>query len=224
MTPSIEQIKTNNAYYNNRNINDMILHHENSTEKWEHYEMVKVLTVWIERFNFEFKLKITTPCIVIDRKSARCYGTYRYGFNGIGTKHEITINARHLSRPLSGVLETLLHEMLHQWQDMYGKPSRGRYHNNEFKESALSFGISSDSWGHSLGIVKDGLFEKMLVKYGVNTEGLQYYNPQFPLRVAGIPEGNSKLKKWTCGCQNTWIGKSEFEAICKICGNTFVLV
>lgn len=224
MSPPNKQIKPSYTSYNNRNINDLILHHENSTEKWEYFEMVKVLTVWIERFNFEFKLKITTPCLVIDKKSSRYYGRYRYGFNGIGTKHEITINARHLSRPLFDILDTLLHEMLHQWQDMYGKPGRSNYHNNEFIEKALSIGISSDSWGHSLGIVKDGLFEKMLIKYGINTEGIQYYNPQFPQKVQDISQGKSKLKKWTCGCQNAWIGKSDFEAKCKICGNTFVLV
>ncbi len=34
----------------------------------------------------------------------------------------------------------------------------------------------------------------------------------------------SKLKKWSCGCQNVRVGKSSFEATCDICGGKFELV
>lgn len=209
---------------NPRNINDVILEHENSTEAWEHSGIIKILSEWIERFNLEFKLKIVTPCVVIDKKSVRVLGTYRYGFNGIGTRNEITINSKHLQRPLFDILETLLHEMLHQWQDMHGESSSGNYHNKEYQTKAIDLGITSDHWGHSLGIIKNGAFEKMLDSYGVSTEGALYYNPERPKKIIRGITGNSKLKKWSCGCQNVWAGVKDFRAKCEVCLNRFVLV
>jgi hypothetical protein len=35
-------------------------------------------------------------------------------------------------------------------------------------------------------------------------------------------KGRSSLTKWSCGCQNAWIGASEFLAICVVCNNPFV--
>lgn len=35
-------------------------------------------------------------------------------------------------------------------------------------------------------------------------------------------KGKSSLTKYTCGCQNAWIGSAEFAATCDKCGNEFV--
>jgi hypothetical protein len=35
-------------------------------------------------------------------------------------------------------------------------------------------------------------------------------------------KGRSSLTKYSCGCQNAWIGAAEFAARCERCGNEFV--
>jgi hypothetical protein len=50
--------------------------------------------------------------------------------NGRARSHEISLSARHLTdRPPSEVAATLVHEMCHLWQFVYGEPSRPGYHN-----------------------------------------------------------------------------------------------
>lgn len=200
--------------------NVSISKHEGLVSEWEYHSIVLKLLDWIERFNFEFKLKINTPCLAIDKKEKRVLGTYRYGFNGIGTKYEITINSVHLNRPLWDTLDTLLHELLHQWQDLHGKPGKGGYHNSEYRKKAAYLGITSDAWGHSQGVIKGGRFEELLKANSVCTRCM--HSPKTHNGRDRTSTGKSKLKKWSCGCQNVWAGIAVLKARCENCGNSFV--
>lgn len=51
--------------------------------------------------------------------------------------HEIAINPSYVNQSSTlEVLQTLVHEMCHAYQHMYGKPSRNGYHNKEFANNA----------------------------------------------------------------------------------------
>jgi hypothetical protein len=75
-------------------------------------------------------------------------GHYMVGSNAFGIKDNINLNRSHLSRPLWEILATLLHEMSHSWQAMYGKPSSSWFHNKEFKLKMMEFGIICNAKGY----------------------------------------------------------------------------
>ncbi len=49
-----------------------------------------------------------------------------------GVTHEIALNSEVLLRPLMETFGTLVHEMCHQWQEDFGKPPRGGYHDRQW--------------------------------------------------------------------------------------------
>jgi hypothetical protein len=204
--------------------NETIINHQKNAEEWPHHKTAKTLIEWINRFNFEFKLEIPTPCLVVDTQSCRIMGTYRRGYNGIGTNHEITINTKFLPQPLGNTLETLLHEMLHLWQATHGKPGKNNYHNKEYTNKCMELGITSTDKGRSMGIIESKAFISLLEKHNIKTDDLLKYNPENPEPIRVKPKGTSKMKKWSCGCQNVRAGKKEFKAVCIICKNEFKLV
>ncbi len=204
-------------------LNKNITAHQKLAKEWKYNDAVKNLTVWINRFILEFKLKVPSPCLAIDKKSNKVTGLYRMEINAIGAKHEILINARYLqSVAFSRVLEILLHELLHLWQHMHGRPGKYSYHNNEYRKKAVECGIALDMQGHSTGIIEGSVFEKLLRKHRVNMSTFYRYNPGNPVpvtaEISGLPQ---KLRKWSCGCQNVRVGKKKFEAVCLLCGNKF---
>ena len=53
--------------------------------------------------------------------------------------------------PLVETMQTLVHEMVHQWQALFGKPGRGRYHNDEWADKMESIGLMPSSTGRPGG-------------------------------------------------------------------------
>jgi hypothetical protein len=80
------------------------------------------LAEWHTRFNGErFGAALGTIAIRVSRRMQRRLGHYAPGDEG--TPPEIAIAARHLHRDgFAAALETLLHEMVHQWQHESGLP------------------------------------------------------------------------------------------------------
>lgn len=125
----------------NEQINKSLKDHEKSVEDWAYKEHARFLHEWTDLFNLEFKLRIETPAIAIERIGTRILGIYRRGRNGFGVRHEVTLNLKHLERPVGFLLETLLHELLHEWQTLYGRPGRANYHNKQYRDKARSYGL-----------------------------------------------------------------------------------
>jgi hypothetical protein len=195
-------------------INDALKDHALGVEGWAYSEFARPLHEWAERFNEAFDLQLETPAIRLDRAGRRTLGTYLPGRNSFGLRHEVTLNTRHLDRSLPELLETLLHELLHEWQELHGRPGKSNYHNKEFREKARSLGLIVDQWGHGMGVLP-GPFTSLLEENGVNPQILS--KP----KVAGKrPPGKSKLKKWSCRCTNVRAAV-ELKAKCLHCGQIF---
>lgn len=66
-----------------------------------------------------------------------------------GTRcHEIGINPANMGRSrVVEVLQTLVHEMVHCWQYIYGKPSRSCYHNTEWAYKMIDVGLQPSDTG-----------------------------------------------------------------------------
>ena len=146
------------------------------------------------------------------------YGYYRIGRDEIGARHRIHLNARHFGRSESDVGVTLLHELLHLHQHLYGSPSkRARYHNKEFVDLAGAVGIVSAIDNGVTLAVSDRL-RTILAELGFSTAK--------PM-MAGADDSPIRrpLRKvmWRCRClQQVWADRGVLVlAVCAACGQAF---
>lgn len=83
--------------------------------------------------------------------------------------HEISINPTYIARSCQmDVISTLVHEMAHCWQQCFGKPGRGGYHNKEWAYKMADIGLmpsnTSEPGGDIVGeqmshyIIRNGPF------------------------------------------------------------------
>jgi hypothetical protein len=154
--------------------------------------------------------------IRLDQIGSSRYGHYCYGRNGFGLKHEIELNIKYIDRPFAQVLGTLLHEQLHAWQGLYGRPGKNHYHNVAFRNKARLYGLVIDERGHTLGIER-GRFTQLLSQHDVDTLTLPMPGEQPHVRPQ---QGHSKMRKWRCGCTTVRCAV-ELAARCERCGSRF---
>jgi hypothetical protein len=116
--------------------------------------------------------------ITFQRRAPNVFGYYhraRFGSNQEpgATTDEIAMNPIHFKgRDVTGVLQTLVHEMCHLWQCHFGKPSRSGYHNREWAAKMLAIGLHPSSTGKPGGtvvgehmadyVITGGAFERAL--------------------------------------------------------------
>jgi SprT-like family protein len=199
-------------------INETLKEHALSVDDWPQRKAVAAFHEWASRFNREFHLDLELPVIGIDKLPIKTYGTYHPKRNGFGMRHEIVLNERHLERPLAQQLSVLLHEMVHQWQEQFGRAGKNGFHNLEFRVMAHKFGLVVDDRGHDLG-VEPGLFTKLLAKHNIDFGALPIVEDT-PVFVANRPRGTSKSKKWSCHCTNVRCAVT-LRAQCLKCGAVF---
>lgn len=165
--------------------------------------------------------------------------------------HEITLNPDSMSRPDKQWHSTLVHEMVHLWQEVYGKPSRQCYHNKEWAAKMEAIGLMPSDTGAAGGkktgqsmthyIIERGLFDDAFENIGA-----QYlyslklpYQPSYPMIDFGLPapkdpeeqdeetenEGKQKRSgtriKYSCFCENNVWGKPDLRMICLECEQEF---
>jgi hypothetical protein len=99
--------------------------------------LVERLAEWHVRFNGErFGAALSTVPIRVSRRMRRRLGHFAPGEEG--RPAEIAISARHLRRDgFAAAVETLLHEMVHQWQHESGRPLD---HGPEFRRKCREVG------------------------------------------------------------------------------------
>lgn len=110
---------------------------------------------------------------------------------------EIALNPSYFAtRKTIDTLSTLVHEMVHLWQEHFGKPGRGRYHNKEWAFKMNSVGLSpfnienenretGDRVSHK--IISGGKFEveaKKLINAGFELSWLDRYAENYNFKDA----------------------------------------
>lgn len=97
---------------------------------------------------FEGKLP---PCLITLRFSSRHYGYHHKDrfVNSTGDKlDELGLHPGFFTlRPVEEVLSTLVHEMVHHWQDSQGRPSKSNPHNREWASKMRDVGLEPSSTG-----------------------------------------------------------------------------
>jgi hypothetical protein len=68
-----------------------------------------------------------------------------------GKMDEIALNPDYFYCGEKEILQTLVHEMCHQWQRHYGEPSRNGYHNKEWGKKMKEVGLMPSSTGYEGG-------------------------------------------------------------------------
>jgi hypothetical protein len=133
-------------------INLALKGHQTAALDWNLRALLSDLHIWAERFAVEFKLDIPTPALAVARLRSY-FGHFRPGRNDWGLKHEVAIDRTHaLHSEYWQVLGTLLHELLHVWQDVFGSPpsrTSKNYHNRELRARAALLGLVIDRYGHT---------------------------------------------------------------------------
>ncbi|HYT93871.1 MAG TPA: hypothetical protein VEL76_34445 [Gemmataceae bacterium] len=200
-------------------IYDALAAHQQS-EDWGQRDLLTDLHRWVPILVGELKLEIPEVALTVERLRCTRLGHFQPGHNGFGLRGEIAINRSYVGRhEYWRTLGTLLHELIHAWQQAHGRPGRGNYHNRQFQDKALDYGLVVDRRGCT-DYLPDSAFFRLLEKYGVSV-------PELPQLASPVQteQGSSKLKKWSCGCTNVRVAVEDFRARCLKpgCGNEFHL-
>lgn len=84
-------------------------------------------------------------CLITFQRQKRTFGYYskdRFGTRDGRKTDEIAMNPEYFAVvPMVEVLQTLVHEMAHLWQQHFGKPSRACYHNVQWADKMEEVGL-----------------------------------------------------------------------------------
>jgi predicted SprT family Zn-dependent metalloprotease len=202
-----------------RSLNEAIGKHATMTD-WEYANLHADILIWAARFNREFFDGELPPAAVsFQADNIRRMGWYLLKRDGLALNYRININTKHLaSGDQVDTLDTLLHEMVHQWEHVGGRTKGGRYHTKKFREKAEALGIPTDKYGYSLGPIPGGRFLTLLERYGVHLS-----MPPAPPAPASPPRPKSTISPWACDCTRVWVAaQTTLMAMCGKCGGQFV--
>lgn len=90
-------------------------------------------------------------CLITVQRKARSHGYFWHdmvGSRGSDARiDEIAMIGTSLSRDPDVALSTLVHEMCHVWQQHFGKPAKGGYHNKEWAAKMEEIGLIPTATG-----------------------------------------------------------------------------
>ncbi len=108
-----------------------------------------------DHFNRELFEGKLPPCLITFQRSINCAGYYffeRFVRADGQRTDEIAMNPEHFAKySLVYILQTLVHEMVHLWQQHFGKPSVKTYHNKEWAAKMRAVGLMPSSTGQPGG-------------------------------------------------------------------------
>lgn len=201
-------------------INFALRDHQTTVKDWNFKELTTDLHNWAERIIFEFKLETGIPALMMERLRRTRLGHYRPGRNAFGLRDEVAIDQDHAqTSSYWRVLGSLLHELIHAWQEHNGTPPSAKshnYHNKQFRKKALSLGLIVDHRGYTQYAPGDTPFLNLLRKSGLEVPEIPEPEPVL------VRPSRTKLRLWECPCGvKARVGRSRFNAKCLDCGGLF---
>jgi predicted SprT family Zn-dependent metalloprotease len=173
-------------------------------------------------------------CLLNFSRKAKTYGFFapqRWQSAGQEVRHEISLNPASLrSRKPIEVASTLVHEMVHLWQQDFGRPSRRGYHNAEWASKMDEVGLVPSSTAAPGGARVGQLVSHYIAQAGRFAEAFAAMPAEYllPWSCEEPEEGRGKAPrrrnkvKYTClGCAaNVW-GKPGLTIVCGDCDAPF---
>lgn len=190
-----------------------------------------------EFFNRELHAGELPDCLITLQRRKRSCGyfsprKFKHVSQGSLTD-EIAMNpAYFLEHGTIEVLQTLVHEMTHLWQEHFGKPSRGGYHNKQWAEKMESVGLMPSSTGEEGGKKTGQNISDYPIPGGPFLRACEnLLATGFNITWGDIPDEDSDAStsnngsnryKYTCpGCgSNVW-GKPGLNVVCGDCMQPF---
>lgn len=173
----------------------------------------------------------TLPPVILNfSRHANSYGFFaadRWEASTGTISHEISLNPSHLKgRDPRAVVSTLVHEMAHCWQEVYGKPGKSTYHNRQWAAKMEELGLYPSSTAAPGGERVGYRVSHYVIEGGPFAQAFAAMPPEFLLPwVCWEPTGKGKTTKrpvskvkYTCpGCAaNAW-GKPALRLVCGEC-------
>jgi SprT-like family len=167
------------------------------------------------------------PHCLITMQRHRSFAGY-YGANffrhGEDKVDEIAMNPQCASRPVNEVLSTLVHEMVHCWQQHFGKPGKNGYHNKQWGEKMKSIGLQPTDTGYPGGKETGTRVTHMIVeggKFAIATAKL-LSKGEISMYVDCSGGSSKKYKKnktiYICpDCKMKVWGKPDLKVQCYMC-------
>jgi len=200
------------------------------TPTLEQFSAFQAAYDYFNRTLFQGKLK---PCLLNFRgKHKRNMGLFwpkKWVRADGGVTHEIALNPEVLLRPLMETFATLVHEMVHQWQQDFGTPSRSGYHDRQWGQQMEVVGLIPSNTGEPGGkktgqqmthyVAKDGPFEAAFVKMP-KAVSLPWLTGSLPDNLKS-PSKNKNKVKYVCECGTIVWGKADLFILCGECEEQF---
>ena len=202
---------------------------------------------------FSNKLRRPAITIQADHKTYGWVSILPVWVNGErqNAKRELNLTANYLKRGRFERWETLLHEMVHLYHmEVKGildvTPSNGYHQKITFAKKCEEIGMSvherKDGWsGTTIAPLTKAHFAVQSLSEKINESEFEFQRGSYIPNESEIPKtptgktapnvgkkgrgsGNgSKLKNWSCGCQNVSVAIADFSATCNKCNNEFKL-
>lgn len=177
-----------------------------------------------------FDGKLAQCMLTLRGQNKRCMGLF-HAEQWQGTKeddkcHEIALTPCNLSRPLEDVFSTLVHEMVHLWQQDHGTPSRNGYHNKEWGAKMKDVGLYPSDTGKEGGKETGQQMTHYVIEGGPFYVAFKDMPEEIKLPWIGVPlqekdkKGKNKVK-YVCTCDDKVWGKPGLEIRCDVCGELF---
>lgn len=139
------------------------------------------------------------------------------------TTHEISLNPEGYTKDTKVLLSIFVHEMVHLWQEEFGAPSRGGYHNKEWGDKMENIGLMPSNTGEPGGrrtgqqmthyIIEGGMFD---IAYSKIPEEILL--PFLHLETPPKTKKSKQKTKYVCSCGIKVWGKDGLSITCNECG------
>jgi predicted SprT family Zn-dependent metalloprotease len=164
------------------------------------------------------------------RRSKGYFASERFGHRQRDSEivDEIALNpATFRGRTDREIISTLVHEMVHQWQQHFGKPSRRGYHNQQWAAKMNEIGLVPSHTGEPGGketgqrvshyIREGGLYDTKWQTLAASGFTLNYRDRRS--ETEGVGKVQNMKVRYTCpGCSIHVWGKPDLAIICEPCG------
>ena len=189
-----------------------------------------------------FNNTLDMPIITVT-PSNRSYAHYTpWNAWNVGEKQrrEINIASGTLNRSLEAITASLLHEMIHMYNDtvlnIQDTSRNGTYHNKEFKKACNKFGLictKTEKYGWSHTEADDSLIEWLLnhdelrdieicrKDFGIVTVGIGVHSSDGSIKITTTNKGNSI--RYICPCCHTIVRATKnVNIVCGDCLQTMI--